>query len=159
MENKERAYELRSEKVRSIVGQIPSALVRYGTITLFAVLLVLFGIAYYMPYKQVYSGSITFYGVSEPITTAYISFDNDKILTNINEPIPLSIHLDSHDLIVQLTGIQSKRDTLNRYLANIELPRDGKIEFPDIQESSFDFSMVEKKSNLLGSLIPIFEGI
>ena len=27
---KERSFELRSEKVRSIVGQIPSSLVRYG---------------------------------------------------------------------------------------------------------------------------------
>ena len=52
----ERSFELRSEKVRSIVGQIPSSLVRYGITTIGTVLLCLFAVAYYLPYKQVYSG-------------------------------------------------------------------------------------------------------
>ena len=80
MDEQERNYELRSEKVRSIVGQIPPALVRYGTIILFAVLLALFGTAYFMPYKKVYSGTITFYDMP---STAYINFANDKALTKI----------------------------------------------------------------------------
>lgn len=121
MEDKERTYELRSEKVRSIVGQIPPALVRYGTIILFAVLLVLFGIAYFMPYKQVYSGSISFYNVTEPATTAYITFTNDKALTRIDKPIHLTIHLESQNLDVQLRSIENRRDTLNRYSAIIEV--------------------------------------
>ena len=37
----ERSFELRSEKVRSIVGQIPSSLVRYGIATIALVLLCL----------------------------------------------------------------------------------------------------------------------
>ena len=37
----ERSFELRSEKVRSIVGQIPSSLVRYGITAIGAVLLCL----------------------------------------------------------------------------------------------------------------------
>ena len=35
----ERSYELRSEKVRSIVGQMPSSLVRYGITVIGGVLL------------------------------------------------------------------------------------------------------------------------
>ena len=50
----ERSFELRSEKVRSIVGQIPSSLVRYGITTIGTVLLCLFAVAYFLPYKQVY---------------------------------------------------------------------------------------------------------
>ena len=51
----ERSFELRSEKVRSIVGQIPSSLVRYGITAIGAVLLCLLAIAYFLPYKQVFS--------------------------------------------------------------------------------------------------------
>ena len=47
-ENKqERSFELRSEKVRSIVGQIPSALIRYGITAIGAVLLCLLAVAYF----------------------------------------------------------------------------------------------------------------
>ena len=49
----ERSFELRSEKVRSIVGQIPSSLVRYGITAIGAVLLCLLAVAYFLPYKQV----------------------------------------------------------------------------------------------------------
>ena len=55
----ERNFELRSEKVRSIVGQIPSSLIRYGITAIGMVLLCLFAVAYYLPYKQVYSGTAT----------------------------------------------------------------------------------------------------
>ena len=41
----ERSFELRSEKVRSIVGQIPSSLIRYGITAIGGVLLCLFVIA------------------------------------------------------------------------------------------------------------------
>ena len=53
----ERSFELRSEKVRSIVGQIPSSLVRYGITAIGAVLLCIVAVAYLLPYKQVYSGT------------------------------------------------------------------------------------------------------
>ena len=41
----ERSFELRSEKVRSIVGQIPSSLVRYGITAIAVVLFSLFTVA------------------------------------------------------------------------------------------------------------------
>ena len=47
----ERNFELRSEKVRSIVGQIPSVLVCYGITAIGVVLICLFAIAYFLPYK------------------------------------------------------------------------------------------------------------
>lgn len=155
MEKQEKSYELRSEKMRSIVGQIPPALVRYGTIILFAVLMVLFGIAYFMPYKQVYSGTITFYDLSEPSTTAYISYANGKVLTNIEEPIPLTPHLETEDLDVQLKSIENRRDTLNRYPSIVVLPPEQKRWLPKLQNSTFDFTIVENNGNLLGHLIPV----
>ena len=55
----ERSFELRSEKVRNIVGQIPSSLVRYGIVAIGIVLLCLFALAYFLPFKQVYNGAAT----------------------------------------------------------------------------------------------------
>lgn len=156
MDKQERSYELRSEKVRSIVGQIPPALVRYGTIILFAVLVVSFGIAYFIPYKQVYSGNITFYDVSEPTTPAYITFGNDKALTKIAEPTPLTIHLDAQDITVQLRSIENRRDTLNRYPAIIEVSMVAQDK-SDLQNTTFDFTLVEHRTNLLDHLIPVFK--
>jgi len=60
----ERSFELRSEKVRSIVGQIPSSLIRYGTTTIGVVLSFLFTIAYFLPYKQIYSGTAVIHEVT-----------------------------------------------------------------------------------------------
>ena len=60
----ERSFELRSEKVRSIVGQIPSSLIRYGITTIGVVLSFLFTIAYFLPYKQIYSGTAVIHEVT-----------------------------------------------------------------------------------------------
>lgn len=157
MEKQEKSYELRSEKVRSIVGQIPPALVRYGTIILFVVLLIILGIAYFMPYKQVYSGSITFYDISEPATTAYISFANNKALTNIDKPIPLTIHLDTQELTLQLTSVENRRDTLNRHPSIVVLSPEQEGWLLRLRDSTYDFTIVENSSHLLGHLIPIFK--
>lgn len=153
MDQQERSYELRSEKVRSIVGQIPPLLVRYGTIILFAVLLVIFGIAYFIPYKQVYSGTITFYDATTPTSTAYISFANDKALTEVRHPLLFTLHLDGQEIELQLTQIETRRDTLNRYPAVIEMSHPTQ-EIPDLQNSTFDFTLVESSGSLLSHLLP-----
>jgi len=44
--------ELRSEKVRSIIGQVPPVLLRYGIVLIGAVLLLLVGIAAFIPYRE-----------------------------------------------------------------------------------------------------------
>lgn len=147
MDEQERNYELRSEKVRSIVGQIPPALVRYGTIILFAVLVALFGIAYFVPYKQVYSGTITFYDTP---STAYISFANDKALTKIEEPIPLIIHTEAHDYTIKLISIVNERDTLNRYPVSIE----DSPNITNLRNRTFDFTLVKSSENLLSHFLP-----
>ena len=47
-----RSLELRSEKVRSIVGQIPSTLVRNGITAIGGVLLCFFAISCFLPYNH-----------------------------------------------------------------------------------------------------------
>lgn len=42
--------ELRSEKVRKIIGDMPSGFIRYGISIITCILILLFAICYYMPY-------------------------------------------------------------------------------------------------------------
>ena len=49
--------ELRSEKVRSIIGQVPPSLLRYGALAILATLVILVYVSYSIPYKQIYTGT------------------------------------------------------------------------------------------------------
>lgn len=44
--------ELRSEKTRKLIGQVPPRLVRSGTVIIAIIVLALFAAAYYVPYPQ-----------------------------------------------------------------------------------------------------------
>ena len=50
--------ELRSEKVRHIIGEIPSGIVRYGITIITIVILVLLVGAYFIPYPETISAKI-----------------------------------------------------------------------------------------------------
>jgi hypothetical protein len=52
MTEQKKNIELRSEKVRSIIGQVPSVLLRYGMVLIGIVLLLLIGIAAFIPYQE-----------------------------------------------------------------------------------------------------------
>ena len=61
--NQEQNFELRSEKVRSIVGQVPSSLVFYSITSIVAVLLSLMALFVFLPYTQVYNGTTVIHDV------------------------------------------------------------------------------------------------
>ena len=64
--------ELRSEKVRHIIGEIPSRIVRYGiTIITFVILGLLIG-AYFIPYPETISANIQMTNASQG--TIYIPY-------------------------------------------------------------------------------------
>lgn len=48
--DKEPKIELRSEKVRNLLGEIPPALVRWGTVIIVAIFLALLLVVCFMPY-------------------------------------------------------------------------------------------------------------
>ena len=99
--NQERNFELRSEKVRSIVGQIPSSLARYGITAIGFVLLCLLTVAYFLPYKQVYSGTATIHEVT--ISTPRDSTDITILLRFENK---------------RPDNVQGQRQELNMQTAN-----------------------------------------
>ena len=55
----ERPIELRSEKVRNIIGRMPSALIRYGTMIIGAALLMLCAVSAFIPYRETVPITIT----------------------------------------------------------------------------------------------------
>lgn len=150
----ERSFELRSEKVRSIVGEIPSSLVRYGITTIGAVLLCLLAVAYFLPYKQVCAGKATVHGV-----TAAASADstNITILLKFEYKHPYNVNgqeLYLQTLDVTFTGkIQSLsaiRDTLERQKA---ICRFKSADIKKIENRTVDFQIVYSSGNLLQKML------
>jgi hypothetical protein len=59
MENKRFSdIELRSEKVRNLLGEIPPALVRWGTVIIVAIFLILLLVVCFVPYPHSQGESI-----------------------------------------------------------------------------------------------------
>ncbi len=154
-ENKqERSFELRSEKVRSIVGQIPSSLVRYGITAIGAVLLCLLAVAYFLPYKQVYSGTAIVHGATTATPadstdiTILLKFEN-KRPGNVNEQM---IYLQSpyRTFAGQIRDLSSVRDTLERQEA---LCRLKVTEIKSVENQTVDFQIVSSSGNLLQKML------
>ena len=150
----ERSFELRSEKVRSIVGQIPSSLVRYGITAIGVVLLCLLAVAYFLPYKQVYSGTATIHGVTTAAPadstdiTILLKFEN-KRPGNVNGQI---IYLQSPygTFAGQIRSLSPVRDTLERQEA---LCRFKPTEIKSVENQTVDFKIVRSSGNLLQKML------
>ena len=57
-DNKVNQIELRSEKVRNLLGEIPPSLVRWGTVIIVAIFLALLLVVCFVPYPHSYGESI-----------------------------------------------------------------------------------------------------
>ena len=150
----ERSFELRSEKVRSIVGQIPSSLVRYGITVIGAVLLCLLAVAYFLPYKQVYSGTATVHRATTATPTdstditILLKFEN-KRPDNVNGQM---IYLQSpyRTFAGQIQDLSSVRDTLERQEA---LCRFKVTEIKSVENQTVDFQITRTSGNLLQKML------
>ena len=149
----ERNFELRSEKVRSIVGQIPSSLIRYGITAIGMVLLCLFAVAYYLPYKQVYSGTATIHKttitpVDSTNITILLKFENkrpDKVKGQI-------IYLQSpyRTFAGQIRDLSPVRDSFERQKA---ICRFKVTEIKSVENQTVDFQIVSSSGNLLRKML------
>lgn len=152
-EKQERSFELRSEKVRSIVGQVPSSLTYYGITAIGIVLLCLFVMAYFLPYKQVYSGTAII--KEAPITTSdstdiniLLRFDNKQPI-NVNRQI-LYLQTSNGTSVGTIRKLSTVRDTLARQET---LCRFKTTEIQPLQNQTVDFKLVVSSSSLLQKLL------
>ena len=150
----ERSFELRSEKVRSIVGQIPSSLVRYGITAIGAVLLCLLAIAYFLPYKQVYSGTATIHRVTTVTPadstdiTILLKFENKRPEDTKGQMIYLQSPYRT--FAGQIQDLSSVRDTLERQEA---LCRFKSADIKTVENQTVDFQITRTSGNLLQKML------
>lgn len=149
----EHSFELRSEKVRSIVGQIPSSLVRYGITAIGVVLICLFAVAYFLPYKQVYSGTATIYEVAIAPTdstdiTILLRFENKRPDNAIGQMLYLQSPCGM--FAGQLRDLSAVRDTLERQEA---LCHFKSADIKSLENQTVDFQIVHSSGNLLQRML------
>lgn len=149
----ERSFELRSEKVRSIVGQIPSSLVRYGITVIGLVLICLFIVAYFLPYKQVYTGTATVHEISNTSTDSIeiailLRFEN-KRPDNVNRQM-LYLQSSIGTFAGQIRNLSSVRDTLERQKAFCCFKS---AEIRSVGNQTVDFQIVSSSGNLLQKML------
>ena len=146
-------FEIRSEKVRSIVGQIPHSLIRYGITIIGIVLLCLLGITYLLPYKQIYSGTAVIHQIPSTQTDSL----EVKILLRFENSQPaisngLMLYLQSPQTAYsgEVLNLSSVRDTIERQQA---ICRFKTTEIKSLEHQTVNFQMVLSSGNLLHKML------
>ena len=154
-QKQERSFELRSEKVRSIVGQIPCSLIRYGITIIGSVLIILALIAYYLHYKTVYAGSATIYDLPQSKAdslevTIKLRFDGKRIEKSRLAPLGIELYNAQKSISGTLLEVAIQRDTLDRQEAIVRFaPSDVSI----FCNQTIDFRVVESSKSILQKII------
>jgi len=154
MQEEKQNKENRSEKVQAILGKIPASLEHSGIICIGVVILCVISIVYFMPYKQVYSGTAVIHELKTIEPSDSVETD---ILLHFVKQRPKSI--DGQLLYLQgsngrfagkIFELSSTRDTLNRYNA---VCRFKTIEIKSVENQTVDFQIVFSFGSLLKMII------
>lgn len=95
MEKESDKIELRSEKVRNIIGEVPPSLVRYGTVIVMLILLALFLAAYFIPYPETMTvkGSVITEG-NNAIAEIWIPY---KYIVNVHKNMDVIVSFEGNN--------------------------------------------------------------
>lgn len=151
-------FELRSEKVRNIVGQIPSLLLRYGIAIICIVFCCVIAVAHYLPYKEVYLGTAVVRernipaGMDSLDVLVLLRFDGKRLDQAIDQP--LSLISESRSISGTLIRLSAGRDTLERQVA---LCRFLSADFLVIENQSFDFRITRSSGSILSHMFGCWE--
>ena len=124
----ERSFELRSEKVRSIVGQIPSSLVRYGITAIHRV--------------------TTATPADSTDITILLKFENKRPEDTKGQMIYLQSPYRT--IAGQIQDLSSVRDTLERQKA---LCRFKSADIKTVENQTVDFQITRTSGNLLQKML------
>ena len=103
----ERNIELRSEKVRNIVGKIPPAVDRYGITVIGLVLVVVVAVSMLIPYKETVSFGVMFNPAqSKTEGVAYLETQQVRVL---HEGMPVTIMVKGEMVEGEIVFISEKR--------------------------------------------------
>lgn len=147
--------ELRSEKVQSIVGEIPPALIRHGISIIGIVGLLLVGIAHSIPYQKIYSGVATLH--TPPTQSTHDSITLSILLRFHTQRMPSTIHPTSIQLLTPqghiegtLLTLSPMRNTLGRQTAHCQFAAHPLQTLPP---QEVDFRITHSSGSLLQHLI------
>lgn len=143
--------ELRSEKVRSIVGAPPSSLIRHGTVIITFTLFCMFSITYLLPYKQIYLGTAIIYEIPNEYHSDNIE---EIVLLKFREKKPDSRIQEGYISFLSNTGtvngtllrLSSVCDTLGRQEALCCIPQQA---MKMMENSEVNFLLTVPSGNLL----------
>ncbi|WP_051403416.1 MULTISPECIES: hypothetical protein [Prevotellaceae] len=136
-----------------MVGQIPSSLVRYGIAAIGVVLLCLFAVAYFLPYKQVYSGTATIHEVTitpndSTDITILLRFENKRPY-NVNGQM-LYLQVVNGTFTGKIQTLSAIRDTLE---CQETLCRFKLVDIKTVENQTVDFQIVRSSGNLLQKML------
>ena len=144
--------ELRSEKVRSIVGQVPPALVRYGSLLVLLVLLILLGIAHMLPYRQIVEGEAIVRSIPQPTShpdtlLLHVELRWSQSVADIS-PVGCALSLDGPEVSVQgrVVAYAPLRSPEGTHAAQIALPAAAA---QHLQPSTLSCRLLLRKGSLL----------
>lgn len=145
-----RNIELRSEKVRTIIGQIPPALIRYGTFSIIVVLLFMMMTLYHLPYKRVYSGIATIYNIPTSLqsdtTELPILLRFDEYPDESFNGQKISIISPDSEFTGEILDCSMIRDTINRQKAVCRFKLE---DIKSVELQTVDMRIVISSDNLL----------
>lgn len=144
---KDRNFELRSEKVRNVVGQIPPTLIRYGTLVIALAIATMIGISAFIPYRKVITGTATVYNIPvlvDSVLTLCVELRMPIGESNIN-PIGCTIVLmaPKSQFTGQLTGYNPLRTVEGKNKAEITFLNQD-MEYLQNTETDFILTVSEK---------------
>lgn len=149
-DSNERNFELRSESVRNIVGQVPPSLIRYGITIILLVLFVFVGISLFVPYCRVICGTAT---IAELPTSLE---DSVKLHVQLSMPIAdirtnfenCRIDLKSPDFTIngRIHSFYYQRNVNGNNYADILISR---YDIKNLKPSNVDFCILQKHSSIL----------
>jgi hypothetical protein len=146
--------ELRSEKVRNVIGQVPPSLIRYSIGIIGLILFFLIGITYHYPYQQVYFGTVIVHQVPHmsPLDSVVVllplHFDK-KRLSIAND---MQIFLIGYDLFIEghLLQLYPERDTLGQQNAYC---RFAASDLCRAEGQTVDFKLIHSSGSLLSYML------
>lgn len=150
LDSNEKSFELRSESVRNIVGQIPPTLIRYGIVVVVLVLFVLIGVASFVPYCRVICGTATIAELPKP------SADSVRLQVQLTMPAAnvranfegCSIDLKSPNFTIngRILSFNYQRNVVGNNCAEILI---SSYDIKSIKPSNVDFCILQKHSSVL----------
>lgn len=124
----EKNIELRSEKVRNIVGKIPPTVDRYGITVIGLVLMAIVVVSMLIPYKETVSFGVRFNPAqSKTEGVAYLETQQVRVL---HEGIPVTIIVKGEMVAGEIVYVSEKRVN-GKYEVHIRISENDEITIED----------------------------